>query len=306
MNRLDPRFLKGLGNFVEGTITTSSMPSSPATGAKYLCLYESDTAHFNKIAQYNGSTWEYFTPEAGTIVADKSASPYAEYKFTGSAWEKELDSLYGIVMVDELAIDATNGSPNAFSVNSGYKIGNKQFLYDNGKIYTAIGVDSSNYLLWDDGQLPTTTVGESVLIYSADDKIIYKFTKNSGDTDTIEQSISNVADGTIIFVKGTGTFYEVTNTGIKVKAYGGSSSGGGSGVTTETHTLTSSEVSSKSFTLSNSVSVANASNAICFVNGLAQAAGTAFSISDTTFGWNEKTLDGVLQEGDVLIVQYNA
>lgn len=73
---------------------------------------------------------------------------------------------------------------------------------------------------------------------------------------------------------------------------------------TETHVLTAEEVTAKSFTLTNSVKTGKETNILCFVQGVAQAADIAFSVSGSTFGWADKTLEGNLSAGDVFIVHY--
>ncbi len=73
---------------------------------------------------------------------------------------------------------------------------------------------------------------------------------------------------------------------------------------TETHTVTANEVTAKNFTLSNSVATGQETNILCFVNGLAQAAGVAFAVSDNVLSWQNMTLDGTITEGDIVIVQY--
>ena len=73
---------------------------------------------------------------------------------------------------------------------------------------------------------------------------------------------------------------------------------------TETHILTSAEITAKKFTLSNTVATGEETNALCFVQGVAQAAGVAFSLSGNELSWNGKTLDGNLTAGDVFIVSY--
>lgn len=73
---------------------------------------------------------------------------------------------------------------------------------------------------------------------------------------------------------------------------------------TETHTLTAQEVSDKSFTLSYSVESGEETNILCSVDGVIQPASVAFEVSGDTLSWNNKTLDGLLNSGDVFVVHY--
>ena len=52
------------------------------------------------------------------------------------------------------------------------------------------------------------------------------------------------------------------------------------------------------------VATGEETNILCFVQGVAQAAGVAFSVSGNTFSWDTKTLDGNLNAGDVFIIHY--
>ncbi len=73
----------------------------------------------------------------------------------------------------------------------------------------------------------------------------------------------------------------------------------------EVHTLNASEVTAKSFTLSNSIASGEESNTICIVEGVAQVYNTDFTASGTTIGWNGKGLADIgLMAGDTFVVLY--
>lgn len=77
--------------------------------------------------------------------------------------------------------------------------------------------------------------------------------------------------------------------------------------TTETHSLTKSEASAKSFTLSQSVAEGQEDNVLLFISGVAQIAGTDFSVSGNSISWSDKALDNIkLVEGDVFLIHYIA
>ena len=75
---------------------------------------------------------------------------------------------------------------------------------------------------------------------------------------------------------------------------------------TETHTLTAEDITAKGFTLSKSVATGEETNVLCFVSGVIQPVGIAFSMTNSTFYWTDKTLDGHVSAGDVVILQYYA
>ena len=86
---------------------------------------------------------------------------------------------------------------------------------------------------------------------------------------------------------------------------GGNSGGGSASTVTEIHTLTAGEVTAKSFTLSNTVATGEEGNVLLFVSGVAQAAGTDFTVSGNSVSWNNKELDSLgLVAGDIFIVHY--
>ena len=243
MNKLDPRFLKGLGNFVEGVVTSNSMPSSPATGAKYLCLYESDTAHFNKIAQYNGSRWEYFTLEAGSIVTSKTF----KYKFNGTSWVKERQTAFDMPVIDLFVKSTITETP---SNPQNYSIGDYIININTGTFYQVI--DQNGSPVFDNGTAIALNDGETFLVKATNDGSIYEFFKGVTNSITWRYLVTNLAVGTVFFVNEPAGIYKQTtsNTAENISNIASSSSG----ITVQTFTLTSSNVSNKSVTLSSSVS----------------------------------------------------
>lgn len=64
-------------------------PGSPTVGDRYLVIATATgdfETHENNLAEYDGSTWQFETPENGDTV--QVIAEDADYRYAGSAWEK--------------------------------------------------------------------------------------------------------------------------------------------------------------------------------------------------------------------------
>ena len=74
---------------------------------------------------------------------------------------------------------------------------------------------------------------------------------------------------------------------------------------TEKHSLTSTEIENKAFTLSNSIAAGEENNTLLFVSGVVQTIGTDYDVSGNLITWAEKGLADIeLKTGDVFLIQY--
>jgi hypothetical protein len=84
---------------------------------------------------------------------------------------------------------------------------------------------------------------------------------------------------------------------------GGNEIGGGGFQTQESFTLTSTELTSKSVTLSDAPNFP-ATVSLIPVGGIPQINGIDFSVTGQTLTWENLGLDNFLEVGDILVVQY--
>ena len=70
----------------------TSPESTPIKGQRYLIITAESASAWagqeNKIAEYNGATWDFFTPTEGFILWVKDENSY--YKFNGTNWSEYL------------------------------------------------------------------------------------------------------------------------------------------------------------------------------------------------------------------------
>lgn len=86
----------------------------------------------------------------------------------------------------------------------------------------------------------------------------------------------------------------------------GSGGGGGGGATysVDTFTLSGTNITNKFVTLS-ATPTTTSDTVLNIIGGVVQDYGVDFTVSGTTLSWNGLWLDGVLEIGDKLIVQFN-
>ena len=178
--------------------------------------------------------------------------------------------------------------------NDGMQLGDKYIQLSDKKIYERIF--SSNQETWSNPVVLPANVGRRYASLNVPGAIyVYDGTNLEYRQHLAHGELFfNEADGCeYVYVSGTNPYYEKLTPEIETTR-----------TVTETHTLTAAEVTAKKFSLSNSVATGEDTNALCFVQGVAQAAGVAFSLSGNELSWNGKTLDGNLTAGDVFIVSY--
>ena len=80
---------------------------------------------------------------------------------------------------------------------------------------------------------------------------------------------------------------------------------GGTSLAVESHALTESEASAKSFELANAVATGKETSVCLSVCGVVQAAGMDFTVSGKAVSWTDKGLASIgLVAGDVFVVSY--
>ena len=157
--------------------------------------------------------------------------------------------------------------------------------------------------------MSTLSEGDRFLALNFQDTLqprIYEYIDSYGDSFASAFSYDSLFNGNIFLNKADGALYFYNGSTV-VKLSGSSSGSSGTSLQylTEVHTLTAQEISNNAFSLLNFIASGQESNILCFVDGVAQAAGTDFSASGNSITWNNKGLADVgLVAGDVFILHY--
>lgn len=305
MNKIDSRFLD-FSFIVKGI--RDEPPTSPKHNDQYIVGYY-PTGDFagrdNNIARYdNDKGWVFIHPQDCTGVYDICAN---EIWYWNGIWKKALGK--NLIRYASNVMHERNDTPTTLEDNNGeYRYfdntTNEVFYYQAGDWV------KDNY-----------TIGESILV--VDGTYFYQRYCN-GETFEKERNCDRLDDGGIFVVENLKLEYN--NGSIKItteydttfiylfltsqafiRIYPSDTSNtasAGKEFYTETHTLTAQEVSDKSFTLSYSVESGEETNILCSVLGVIQPASVAFEVSGDTLSWYNKTLDGLLNSGDVFVVHY--
>jgi hypothetical protein len=122
--------------------TTTTPPSTPAAGDRYIIPSGATGAwsgKTNQIAEYNGSSWDYYTPQTGwTCYVDDEQKIYS---WNGTAWVRTGGALQTIVAGDGLT---GGGQADTVTVNVGAGDGiNVNADAVSVKAYRGISVDSN-------------------------------------------------------------------------------------------------------------------------------------------------------------------
>ena len=76
-------------------------------------------------------------------------------------------------------------------------------------------------------------------------------------------------------------------------------------INTETHSITSNDITKKSFTLANTIRTGEEKNTLLHVSGIAQIFDIDYCASGNSISWNNKNLDNIdLRPGDVFVIKY--
>ena len=279
MKMLDRRFL----NVSLSVLAVANEPAAdPYVGAQYIVGPDpagvfADAAP-NSIARYNGSAWVFYAPRAGRLEVINVATGEL-LRWDGSAWKRVI-SLGGSHSTAAAVI------PTGQVLPENPAPGEKFLNTADGKIYTA---DDNGQ--WDNG----TPLQQGVQYISSTDGKIYSA---DGEGTLVEDT---PADGSVIFNKNNGSLYAYD---ADQAAFLKVSSAPAEHVT-ETHSLSAEEAAAKSFSLNHTVAQGQELNILCFVSGVAQAAGIDFSAAGSSISWNSLGLDDIgLEAGDIFIVHY--
>ena len=305
MNKIDPRFLKDSGIFVSYYFWDNDDPNPRDYPGLSIILgqlkagNELENVPINSLVYSDGTRFFPFSPTENQRYIFTSGifgDEIGIYQFVGSKWYfiQYLDLL--IPPVDEIVKDRNGITPPTTNRdNDPFAVGDKYFNYAQLKVFTVNNISNSNKITWDTGRSIADNDHYVIITKNLD---VYEYIKNDGENSRLNTIYTS--SGTTFFSKEDGKMYVVLDTGFV--AVGGS----GSHLKAETHTLTAAEITSKSFELSKSVAIGEENNILCFVAGVIQPVGTAFTVSGNTVSWDEKTLDGTLSAGDSFIIQYYA
>ena len=274
MSKLDRRFFE-----VSLTVlgVANEPEENPSNGDQYI-VGSSATGAFegateNYIARYNGTSWVFRAPGSFEVL---NSATNKILKFNGSGCEVVADFNSFIVPVLDIV-------PTGDELPATCSEGEVFLNTSDNKLYTATGEDT-----WNGG----VSLSDGARYASSEDFKIYQ----SDGTDVAGLA---VVDGGIFLNKGDGNIYIYDATA-------GAFRRNGADVTvTERHTLNAAEVSAKSFSLSHPVATGREAQVMLSIGGVAQLAGTDFSVSGSTVSWNGLGLDNIgLVEGDVFVVHY--
>lgn len=276
--------------FLSVNITVLGIANEPAAnpvkGTQYI-VGSTPTGVFagasaNSIATFDGTEWKFIAPKVDSLeVLNKATGEIL--KFNGTAWENVLTIRATSFITPVLAV-----VPTGTTLPASASAGDSFFNTDDAKLYTATATDT-----WDNG---TSTTDGSRYASLTD----YKIYTSNGSTATSE----SINEGGFFLNKEDNCLYIYNGTAF-IKIGGNSSATSSISIATDIHSLTAAEVSAKSFSLSHSVASGEENNVLLFVSGLAQYAGTDFSVSGKNVTWNGKGLDSIgLNEGDTFIVHY--
>lgn len=308
MNKIDSRFLD-FSFIVKGT--RNEPPSNPNDRDQYI-VGDSPTGDFeghnNNLARYyRDKGWVFIPPEDCHEVYDMFTNEILYYEsnswirrfkyFKGNASFMETQIQYITFIVNGVTEIPEYGEHGDYCFN----ITTKEMLYYQNNdwikanFYPSFGTQilvlnpsNNTWMKWCfDGEKFNEISGICVGLYWV-------------------QNGNMQQDGTIVFEGEKNYLYCFDNNHL-VRLYPSdtsSTASAGKEFYTETHTLTAQEVSDKSFTLSYSVESGEETNILCSVSGVIQPASVAFEVSGDTLSWNNKTLDGLLNSGDVFVVHY--
>ena len=291
---IDRRFLNV--NFVV-TSVANSPASNPTAGTQYI-VGSNPTGAFagaspNKIARFNGTKWKFITPKSGDFEVFNIATN-AILRYDGSAWNTVVTVK---AEIGEVTAEYVPLPPVLDIVPTGTRLpttattGDKFLRTSNGKFYTAIGTND-----WNSG----VALSDGDRYASTTDFKIYTY-----DEDEQDFIAEGVASGGIFFNKNDTSLYVYDGTINSFTKASASADAGGSNIVTETHILTASEATAKSFSLANSVKTGEESSMLLFINGLLLKNGADFTASGNTISWATKNLDGIgLRAGDNFVIQY--
>lgn len=114
VRRLDALLSSSLLRILDRDLNTP--PSSPTDGALYIIGPSPTglwTGNSNKVAYYNATGWEYFTPKSGWVAYIVDEAVFVKY--SGSSWGIFLDVLQNVNL---LGVNATADTINKFVVSS--------------------------------------------------------------------------------------------------------------------------------------------------------------------------------------------
>lgn len=304
MNKLDRRFLD-VGIYVKGI--RNEPDANPIAGDQYIVSNSYAGAFYNaaevgQIARYDGQHWIFTTPSNNAMVYDGSASKFlrCRYDQNGSySWYVEESDEAGHVYA---ALFCEIGATNSPSPNTPCEKGSRFLDYGNGKYYSCENVNVSTGMgVWSNPQDHRTDG-----VYYVDINSSYVYRDTGSGLENIDLSdmpliclFADIETGELRLYYGSDTSYDSYDHFEKIYPFDDKGE-----IYTEAHTVTAEEVSNAGFELIYSVMDGKETNILCFVQGLAQVAGTAFEVSGNALSWSGKTLFGHVSEGDVFIVQY--
>lgn len=310
MNKIDSRFLdfpiavRGIWNDPPISI---GYGDQVIVGEEPTGDFDIEGAYSNYIAKLdhddrNNAVWKFMPPVKYQQVFDISTGNFLQYN--GLQWQvvtpsynkRFVNNITEIILASDTApenptlgtlyFDTTTNTIRNYQ-SDGWRTGGVQIeeyylVYDGSQFYHYC--DYNTFVV----QIPLRDE-----LYVCQYGQIHK--DNHGNITITHDPISD--NGSIYMCKN-GSLYCVWSSGTSA------STSGGKEFYTETHTLTAEEVTNKAFTLAYSVESGEETNILCSISGIIQPANVAFGVSGDTLSWDNKTLDGSLNAGDVFVVHY--
>lgn len=268
----------------------------------------------NDIAVYDGykNAWGFYKPAVDMMeIMNIAAGQYQ--RWNGTAWENIAAIGGGGGGVNENCVPPViNIVATGTSTPANAAVGDIFLNTDTGTLFTATGVDTWNagvttsdgdrYASKTNGQIYTRAEGAFAGVIPVNGSIFMAtepdtlYIYDGGTTSFLPVGL--VPDATYtskgkVSVSNTGGL-KVDNGVISVQRR----------TLTIQHTLTSSEVSARSFTLPHAILTGSELSVAASVGGVAQVAGVDFTVLNTAFSWEAAGLGTILETDDVFIVTY--
>ena len=295
---------------VQGVANQPPATPAPVNGTQYIVgdapagAFASATA--GSLARYDGykQTWVFTKPAAGQMEL-LNVDTKEIMAFDGTAWVVKANlgggDGSGTGPLPETAKPVNTIVTSGATLPATAEVGAKFLNTADGKLYTATAENS-----WGAG----VAVAAGERYASVTDKKLYEIVDGTltGKTPADGVIFLSRTDDVVIGYDGVGNKFIVVGGSGEVTGDPGENpvipAPSGIGIETESHTLTSGEETAKKFNLAKAVATGKETAVLLFVGGVAQVAGTDFTVSGNEVSWTGKGLDGIVATGDIFVVSY--